>query len=246
MAIKIGPLNLSIKSTIIVALLLALVCFLLIDRDGTRSNLNQTARELKAEKANSAAIQKKADEAIAGKEVLKKEADKNLSSLAGSLTEKNGEIKKKDSRIAELEAALPGLKDKDEIISNQAEQISAWKGKCLFLEQKVSGLGEPVEEEGRFIYPPGSVTFEINHKYESQLSITGEWIKKHNAVCGERDKADEAFKKSLKELRWEKLKSKAKTGIVAAVAGGALYFTGSKPLAYMTWLAGFLNLIFGK
>jgi chromosome segregation ATPase len=246
MAIKIGPLNLSIKSTIIVALLLALVCFLLIDHGGMKSNLNQTAKELKAEKVNSAAIQKKADEAIAGKEALKKEADKNLSSLAGSLTEKNGEIKKKDSRIAELEAALPGLKDKDEIISNQAQQISRWRGKCAFLENKIVDLGEPVEAGGVITYPPGSVTFELNQKYEVQLSITGDWITKYNAVRTERDKSEEAFKKSLKVLRWEKLKSKAKTGIVAAAAGGALYFTGSKPLAYVTWLAGFLNLIFGK
>jgi len=227
-------------------LLIALAIFLLIDHGGMKSNLNQTAKELKAEKVNSAAIQKKADEAIAEKESLKREADKNLSSLAGTLTEKNGEIKKKDSRIAELEAALPGLKDKDEIIANQAEQISEWKGKCAFLENKVISLGEPIEAGGMIIYPLGSVTFELSRKYEAQLSISGEWIKKHNAVCVERDKADEAFKKSLKELRWEKLKSKAKTGIVAAAAGGAFYFTGSKPLAYMTWLAGFLNLIFGK
>jgi hypothetical protein len=246
MAIKIGSLKFNISSLILLTSAI-LVCFLLIDRGGIKSDLKQTLKDLKTEKESSKAVQKKADEAIAAKEALKRESDNRISGHVNNLGAANAEIKKKNSNLAGLEAVRPGLKDKNETIRNQDQQISQWRGKCAFLEKKIIYLGEPIDQGGgKFIYPPNSVTFELSAKYESQLSITGSWIEKYNAVCGERDKANLALDRALKDLKWEKFKSKAKTGIMAAAAGGALYFTGSKPVAYITWLAGLLNLVFGK
>lgn len=245
MAIKPGSLKLN-KSHLIILALMVLVCFLLIDRHGTKSNLKQSLKDLKTEQHRADAVQKQADEAIAALEASKRDSDERITKIVAGLSAKDRDLERKASRISELEAELPSLVDKDEIIRNQAEQISEWRSSFSLVQQKVDRLGEPVEKDGVIVYPVGSITFELNRKYETQLAIVGQWEAKYDAACAVRDQALNALADALKDLKRERLRSKAKTTTIAAAVGGALYLSGEKSPAYLTWALGLLNLVFSK
>ena len=119
------------------------------------------------------------------------------------------------------------LEDAPSIILNLEQQVDLWKGKFTLSQQTIAELGVPYEVEvsGVMImkYPPGSVTFNLNEKYEAQFRITDQWKVKYSAQLALSNESDQALNQCMKDIKGIRFGSKIKTGgvIFAGTAAGA-------------------------
>jgi len=219
-------------SKIIIVILILAAVFIFLDRSCTHKKLNIALGELEKQKEVTAAAETKADEAIAREKETKTLLDNEIKKLTGSITVKDKKIKEKDTKIADLEKEEETLTDPPSLIANLREQIAQWKGKFTLSQQQVAQLGVPyeVEIDGKMImkYPHGSVTFNLNEKYLSQLRITDQWIVKYDAQFDLAKGSDKALKQCMKDIKGIRFMSKIKTGgMIFAGTYGAAYFLGA-------------------
>ena len=216
--------NLTLKALLC---LFALLCVLLfLDRSCTRKALYRAQGAHEQQKQLTKEAQDRADAAIAREEKLKEESDAKIQDLISQLSEDEA-IEESTEEISELEQELPSLEDKDEIIDNLQRQKELFKKNFLAALSDVKILGKPVEEisstgEKIIHYPPGSVTFELNRKYLSQVTITDEWIEKFNAERNLRIASDRVADEATKSLKRFSFLSDLKTAGLAGIGAGVL------------------------
>ena len=221
-------------SKIIIVILILVAVFMFLDRSCTHKKLNKALGEVDKQKEVTAAAELKADEAIAREEETKILHNEEIKKLTGSINVKDKKIKEKDTKIADLEKEEETLTDAPSLIANLRAQIELWKGNFTLSQQQVAELGVPyeVEIDGKMImkYPHGSVTFNLNEKYLSQIRVTDQWIVKYDAQFDLSNERDNALKECMKDIKGIRFMSKIKTGgmIFAGTYAGA-YFLGADP-----------------
>jgi len=219
-------------SKIIIVILILAAVFMFLDRSCTHKKLNVALGELEKQKTVTAAAETRADDAIEREKETKILHDIEIKELTGSINVKNKKIKEKDTKIADLEKEEETLTDAPSLIVNLRAQIKEWKGKFTLSQQQIADLGVPyeVEIDGKMImkYPHGSVTFNLNEKYLSQIRITDQWIVKYDAQLALSVERDQALKQCMKDIKGIRFMSKIKTGgmIFAGTYAGA-YFLGA-------------------
>jgi len=219
-------------SKIIIVILILVAVFMFLDRSCTHKKLNKALGEVDKQKEVTAAAELKADEAIAREEETKILHNEEIKKLTGSINVKDKKIKEKDTKIADLEKEEETLTDAPSLIANLRAQIELWKGNFTLSQQQVAELGVPyeVEIDGKMImkYPHGSVTFNLNEKYLSQIRVTDQWIVKYDAQFDLSNERDNALKECMKDIKGIRFMSKIKTGgMIFAGTYGAAYFLGA-------------------
>jgi len=212
---------------ITVALFMIFLIFTFLDRSCTHTKLKLALGELEKQKEVTAAAELRADEAIAREKDTKNLLDTEIRTLTGSIHSRESVIKVKDTKIEDLEREKETLKDAPSIIANLEQQVELWKGRSILTQQTIDELGVPYEVEvsGVMImkYPPGSVTFNLNEKYEAQFRITDQWKVKYSAQLTLSAERDQALSQCMKDIKGIRFGSKIKTGgvIFAGTAAGA-------------------------
>ena len=226
---------------IVIAILILVIGFVLLDRSCTHKKLNVALGELDKQKEVTAAAETKADESIAREKETKNLLDTEIKKLTGTIHERDDVIKDKDKKITDLEKEEETLTDAPTLIVNLRAQIELWKGKFILAQQTIDDLGVPYEVEinGVMImkYPPGSVTFKLSEKYKAQIRITDEWKVKYHAQLALSLERDQALDQCLKDIKGIRFGSKIKTG--------GLIFAGTYAGAYMLGADTKISLIAG-
>ena len=226
---------------VVITIFIIVLVFAFLDRSCTHKKLNKALGELEKQKEVTAAAELRADEAIEREKETKTLLDNEIKELTGTIHERDDKIKEKDTKIADLEKEEETLTDAPSLIANLRAQIEEWKGKFTLSQQQVAELGVPyeVEVDGVMImkYPHGSVTFNLNEKYLSQIRITDEWKVKYHAQLDLSNERNQALNQCLKDIKGIRFGSKIKTG--------GLIFAGTAAGAYMLGADSKISLIAG-
>jgi hypothetical protein len=210
-----------LSSWILVGILVLGIVFLALDNCGNTDKYNKLKGEYETYSTISKIIIKESIQAI---DVQNDEIGilaKKITYLHGIIEVKDEDLADKEEELGELKRDFADLEECQAQYDKLVEAFSLAKG-------IIKELGKPIkyyDEHGnrKFRYPEGTVTFNLNEKYEKQIKISTSYKTMYESehtlrlsgerVIGEGDKA-------LKKIR---LFSKAKTGIVVGLSLLILY-----------------------
>ena len=164
----------NLKLVVVIGLLVVAVVFLLMDKCNTYSRRADELRGQYEEASRIAEVERRIKE-----ETIKEQQEK-IGLLDATIVVLNTTIKNKDRDLVKIEGELGELKrDFTSLKECQAQYDKLVEGFSL-AKGIIKELGKPIEyydEYGnkKFRYPKGTVTFNLNKKYEEQVIISLEY-----------------------------------------------------------------------
>jgi len=218
----------NIKYWVLVGILALGIVFLAMDNCGSTDKYNKLKGEYNTYKAISRVIVADATRTINKKTEEIERLDGKIDFLQGIIEVKDEDLAELDNKVTNLENEFGNLTDKDAKINNLTKQVEAWKGKFSISQGIIDDLGKPIEyydEHGikRIKYPEGTITFNLNKKYNAQVKVSNLYRSMYKSVQDVLVVRDKQVKELEKINRRLKLTSKLKTGIVITMAAVVAY-----------------------
>ena len=175
---------------------------------------------------------------------LIKVSQKEITEYQNTIAERDTRIKEisatvavKNKKIQDLHIATQNLEDtldfytlipNEDKIVNLQKQVKVWKKKFTISESIIKDLGQPIEyydEHGvkKIKYPEGSITFNLQEKYNTQLKISLNYKEMYEKSQRLVLLADKRLKLADKKIRNARLGSTVKTIALGAVGGYLIY-----------------------
>jgi chromosome segregation ATPase len=196
-------------------LLVGLALLLVVSVQSCRDNkvLGKRYEELKAEYA---ALREAAVDAEGRLNAIITQQEKAIAELDASIADRNKTIQGLEKRLSgvagitdELEAARATLTDKDAIIANLDEQVSAWKVKFNLAQDIIKEKDEVIRS--------------LSLKYDSQVVISESWKAKYQQELSLRLAAERVMETADRQIASLKRAGKVKNILIATAVAGAIY-----------------------
>ena len=175
---------------------------------------------------------------------LIKVSQKEITEYQNTIAERDTRIKEisatvavKNKKIQDLHIATQNLEDtldfytlipNEDKIVNLQKQVKVWKKKFTISESIIKDLGQPIEyydEHGvkKIKYPEGSITFNLQEKYNTQLKISLNYKEMYEKSKQLVLLADKRLIIADRKIRNARLGSTVKTIVIGTVVGFVIY-----------------------
>ena len=175
---------------------------------------------------------------------LIKVSQKEITEYQNTIAERDTKIKEisatiavKNKKIQDLHIATQNLEDtldfytlipNEDKIVNLQKQVKVWKKKFTISESIIKDLGQPIEyydEHGvkKIKYPEGSITFNLQEKYNTQLKISLNYKEMYEKSQQLVLLADKRLIIADRKIRNARLGSTVKTIVIGTVVGFVIY-----------------------
>lgn len=175
---------------------------------------------------------------------LIKVSQKEITEYQNTIAERDTRIKEisatvavKNKKIQDLHIATQNLEDtldfytlipNEDKIVNLQKQVKVWKKKFTISESIIKDLGQPIEyydEHGvkKIKYPEGSITFNLQEKYNTQLKISLNYKEMYEKSQQLVLLADKRLIIADRKIRNARLGSTVKTIVIGTVVGFVIY-----------------------
>ena len=198
-----------IKFIAVVVVLCLAIVFLVMDKCGSSSKLDELKGEYK-EANEIAKVEKMIKEEIIKKqnEIIEKQ-DSLIAEASKKAEIKNSHISRLGSTITDLEDEFDTLEQQDAKIGNLMQQVEAWKEKFSLAQGIIADKDE--------------IIFSLNEKYNAQLIISDSYKSLYETLQVNTKKLEKIVTVQDWQIKKYKLTGGLKTGIVLGLAGLVAY-----------------------
>ena len=211
----------NIKYWILVGLLGLGIVFLIMDKCSSPTEIDNLKREYKEAKEIAEVEKRIKEETIKEQHVKIRALNTKIEARNTTIVKQGKELDKTKEELGELKRDFVSLEE------CQAQYNKLVEGFNL-AEGIIKELGKPIEyydEHGnkKFRYPEGTVTFNLNEKYEKQVIVSLGWKELYESEYDLRLDGEKIVRSQNWQIKKLTITSRVKTGIVLVISGVVLY-----------------------